>query len=855
MRLTIFRAAVALVAIITPAIVTAANPLQLHAHVNEHRALSPREEVDNDQGNATDVAIIRSEIPRLLIYYQTTHDRSGKPISMLPLITEKNIALTHLLVCSLHINKDGDITLNDHAPTHPRYGTLWQEAQVLRYAGVKIMGMIGGAAVGTFGNETLDSPDSNVFNRYYGQLWETIKRYGLQGLDIDVEQPMSQAGVERLILRLRKDFGQGFIITMAPVASALTIQGSRYGWNLSGFDYRKLMVAQSGAGKEVAFYNAQFYSGFGDAGSPNQFHQIISDNQDMGLGATKVVIGQLTSPKNGGGFVTAGTLANSVKSLRDAYGQIGGIAGWEYFNGQPGGEAEPWKWAQVMTSVLRPDQVPQLKVTMEMAVKLTNVWQESAAAGMGEAMAMVVRNPKRTLMVAVPGPLDPYDADDVNAFVVLQIPQTQPPSAFTQRPTSQLTKQILLQSQITVNTPSKSLSFIIAMAWATSFSRPTKSDANPPPYYLLQQFQNDPEEPYCKGCGRLIDPKRSFGMIGTPASSSNAASQKQPADKKSNKGSKRRGGKHQDEEDDEPPSEQKEATTVKFCTAKCRSEFHHKKRDVKEQEKKIDETFVRMLNGEKVEVEGMEQGSTDENQQADGSAKKRGKNGAKPKKGEGIVVTLEEVEAIVFPREIDPEKVYGRKKNRKSRVLTGLGTNDDDDDATADEEPQSTSTTAEAAERRPSQDSAIGGINIDTLQLVDNHKAANDEIAPLPKGKSHPYTTGGHELARLAVRSGNRIRPPQEVSEVNGSVGGEKGRAERKAETEEMKEEIRQKRLEGDKKAHQKEMVKSVARKGVVFGFEAGDGGKRKYCECVIPGGKVVEPHFAKGNWGIRWRE
>ncbi|KAK1776207.1 hypothetical protein QBC45DRAFT_420067 [Copromyces sp. CBS 386.78] len=231
--------------------------------------------------------------------------------------------------------------------------------------------------------------------------------------------------------------------------------------------------------------------------------------------------------------------------------------------------------------------------------------------------------------------------------------------------------------------------------------------------------------------------------------------------------------------------------------------------------------------------------------QADG--RKKGKNGgAKPKKGEGRVVTLEEVEAIVFGRENDPEKVYGRKKNRKSRVLTSLGTSSDED--TVDGESQSRST---EAGRPPSRDSAIGGINLDTLQRDD--KAVNDEIAPLPKGKSHPYTMGGHEIARLSVRSGTRIRPPQEVSEVNGSVGGEKGRAERKAETEEMKEEMRQKKMEGDRKAQQKELVKSMARRGVVFGFDVD--GKKKPCECVMPGGKVVEPHFAKGNWGIRWRE
>lgn len=377
------------------------------------------------------------------------------------------------------------------------------------------------------------------------------------------------------------------------------------------------------------------------------------------------------------------------------------------------------------------------------------------------------------------------------------------------------------------------------MAWASSFSRPTKSDAIPPPYYLLSQFHNNPEEPYCKGCGKLINPKRTFGTTGAPAST--AASQKQGAGK--SKGFKR-GGKDQDKEDEKTGQLQQQEVS-RFCTSRCRSESQHKKRDVKEQEKQIEETYVKLLQGQM--VDGMEQLADG---QADG--KKKGKNGgAKPKKGEGRVVTLKEVETIVFGREKDAEKVYGRKKNRKSRALTSVGPNDEDPIASTDEESQSTST---KAGRPSSRDSAIGGINIDALQLGD--KAFDDEIAPLPKGKSHPYTAGGHEVARLAVRSGTRIRPPQEVSEVNGSVGGEKGRAERKAESEEMKEEIRQKKAEGDRKAQQKEMIKSVARRGVVFGFDVSSSpdGNKKTCECVMPGGKVVEPHFAKGNWGIRWR-
>ena len=130
-----------------------------------------------------------------------------------------------------------------------------------------------------------------------------------------------------------------------------------------------------------------------------------------------------------------------------------------------------------------------------------------------------------------------------------------------------------------------------------------------------------------------------------------------------------------------------------------------------------------------------------------------------------------------------------------------------------------------------------------------------------------------------------RVRPPQSKSEVNGSIGGEKGWAEKITETPEMLE----KRLEGQKRAEERELVRCAARRlcafGVVvedlFGGEDGrdsggkgkgkgkqsvgllredgdDGGgrqeSRKKCEAVMSG-NVVEASYAKGEWGIRWRE
>ena len=89
--------------------------------------------------------------------------------------------------------------------------------------------MVGGAAPGSF--TRLDTE----FDTYYPRLRDYITTYGLDGVDLDVEQPMSLAGMERLIDALRADFGRHFVITLTPVAPALSGGG-----NLSGFDYDAL---------------------------------------------------------------------------------------------------------------------------------------------------------------------------------------------------------------------------------------------------------------------------------------------------------------------------------------------------------------------------------------------------------------------------------------------------------------------------------------------------------------------------------------------------------------------------------------------------------------------------------------
>lgn len=209
----------------------------------------------------------------------------------------------------------------------------------------------------------------------------------------------------------------------------------------------------------------------------------------------------------------------------------------------------------------------------------------------------------------------------------------------------------------------------------------------------------------------------------------------------------------------------------------------------------------------------------------------------KGKKGDRrIIVTLSEVETIVFGGRQDPEKVFGRKKNRARR-----GVPDGDTWKSVD-------MVEDVAQARETED----GTDTDTAGSAIDEGHSDEGGAKLP------------DMVNL------RIRPPQDQSEVNGSIGGEKGWAERQEETPEML----QKRREGQKRAEEKELVKCAARRAVAFGLlvdqdaeiAPAKGRKKKdgeleeakqvqkKCEAVM-NGAVVEPSFAKGDWAIRWRE
>ena len=231
--------------------------------------------------------------PRLIVYHQTLNaPNDGPPVSLLPLLTN-NTGLTHVIVAAIHINEgSGNITLNDDPPEAAKHATLWGEMAWVQAAGVKVMALLGGAAKGSF--ERLDGDDVTRFEAYYTPLRDLLRRHRFDGCDLDIEEPTSLPGTIRLIDRLRADFGPKFLITLAPVATALLPNQP----HLSGpaFDYRLLEQMR---GHEIAWYNTQFYCGWGDATTTFWYDAIMS----VGWPANKVVVGLVTNPGNGAGYV------------------------------------------------------------------------------------------------------------------------------------------------------------------------------------------------------------------------------------------------------------------------------------------------------------------------------------------------------------------------------------------------------------------------------------------------------------------------------------------------------------------------------------------------------------------------
>lgn len=265
----------------------------------------------------------------------------------------------------------------------------------------------------------------------------------------------------------------------------------------------------------------------------------------------------------------------------------------------------------------------------------------------------------------------------------------------------------------------------------------------------------------------------------------------------------------------------KKTSEIKYCSDRCRS------RKPGALDRKIEKTIASLLNDE------VDSG-------IDNTAAR-----SKVAKGDPrLIVTMDEIEEVVFGSRFDPEKVFGRRKNRKSRAIPLKNGEWKSVDMESDSEPADEESEAEQAHFLTGEETDGSVASVPSLPSVDG---------------------------------GVRIRPPQEESEINFAAGGgERGKHEK---IEESADDLG-KRRQGAKRAEEREMVRRAARRIIIFGVEVPKResyekkptkgkSKSKHVEADVEdvattemrkaeammAGMVVEPSFAKGNWAVRWRD
>ena len=110
-----------------------------------------------------------SALNRVVVYYQTQYD-GDKYCSPTPLTP----VATHLIVAAFHLFADDNgnkmIHLNNVSPDDSTLTQMWTDVAQMQGSGVKVMGMLGGAAKGSYSNLASDFAD------YYKLLSSCITR-------------------------------------------------------------------------------------------------------------------------------------------------------------------------------------------------------------------------------------------------------------------------------------------------------------------------------------------------------------------------------------------------------------------------------------------------------------------------------------------------------------------------------------------------------------------------------------------------------------------------------------------------------------------------------------------------------
>lgn len=226
------------------------------------------------------------------------------------------------------------IHLNDNVPQDPMFDNLWTTMATAQQNGILKIAMLGGAG-GAYGVLF----GQNNYEVFYPILRDTLRNYAFDGIDLDIEEPVTSANLSKLITDLRKDFPTNFYITAAPVCLALQTNNDPF----SGLNWSDFL-------SQIDWFNVQFYSGYGSLGSQDDYVSIIQN----GYPSAKILGGMLTNTDDGSGYVNIATVCSTLSGLKTLYnGEMGGAMGWEFFNANNASEqADPPGWAEAVKNAV-----------------------------------------------------------------------------------------------------------------------------------------------------------------------------------------------------------------------------------------------------------------------------------------------------------------------------------------------------------------------------------------------------------------------------------------------------------------------------------------------------------------------
>tara|TARA_Y100000817_G_C16852412_1_gene542613 strand:+ start:1623 stop:2408 length:786 start_codon:yes stop_codon:yes gene_type:complete len=239
--------------------------------------------------------------------------------------------VTHIIVSSIHFGEDKDgeknIYLNDNLPNDKIFDKLWKETEEISKKGVKIMCMMGGAG-GAYKELFSD------YSTYFPLLVNMIRsKPWIQGIDIDIEEIVDLQDVKMLINSITAEFGDDFIITMAPVSLSMESDGS-FTETHQGFGYKELYNSEEG--KYINWFNCQCYYSY----TYETFKKIV----DNGYPPNKIIMGMESGQFSDLSFI------DEIKKIKKDYPDMCGVYDWEYLNAPPD-KNDPSEWARLMSKI------------------------------------------------------------------------------------------------------------------------------------------------------------------------------------------------------------------------------------------------------------------------------------------------------------------------------------------------------------------------------------------------------------------------------------------------------------------------------------------------------------------------